>query len=144
VDLWNMVAADTREGDVFQRIFDKLEVERAALGHRVFDVSREKSGWDITARAPMRDGRMPEDRHIEVKGRAKGAATVTVSRNAILYGLNQADKFILAIVLVDEDGHEGPHYIKSPFHREPDFGVAGVTHDLAELLSAAQPPTAVL
>ena len=38
---------------------------------------------------------------IEVKGRAKGSSTVTVTRNEILYGLNQQDKFILAIVLVD-------------------------------------------
>ena len=29
--LWNMVANETREGDVFQRLFEKLEVERAAL-----------------------------------------------------------------------------------------------------------------
>ena len=36
--LWNMVAAGTREGDVFQRLFDKLEIERKALGGRVFDI----------------------------------------------------------------------------------------------------------
>jgi len=36
-----MVAAETREGDVFQRLFDKLEVERAALGGRVFDILGE-------------------------------------------------------------------------------------------------------
>ena len=29
--LWNLVAVETREGDVFQRLFDKLEVERARL-----------------------------------------------------------------------------------------------------------------
>jgi SNF2 family DNA or RNA helicase len=28
--LWNMVASETREGDVFQRLFEKLEVEREA------------------------------------------------------------------------------------------------------------------
>jgi len=39
--LWNMVANQTREGDVFQRLFDKLEVERAALGPRVFDILGE-------------------------------------------------------------------------------------------------------
>jgi hypothetical protein len=38
---WNMVAKDTREGEVFQRLFDKLEVERAALGGRVFDILGE-------------------------------------------------------------------------------------------------------
>ena len=30
--LWNMVAAETREGDVFRLLFEKLEVEREALG----------------------------------------------------------------------------------------------------------------
>ena len=42
-------------------------------------------------------------RHIEVKGRAKDASTITVTRNEILYGLNQSDKFLLAVVLVDGD-----------------------------------------
>jgi superfamily II DNA/RNA helicase len=39
--LWNMVAAETREGDVFQRLFEKLEVERAGAGRRVFDILGE-------------------------------------------------------------------------------------------------------
>ncbi|MFO7902804.1 MAG: helicase-related protein, partial [Pirellulaceae bacterium] len=36
--LWNIVASETREGDVFRRLFEKLEVEREALGGAVFDV----------------------------------------------------------------------------------------------------------
>lgn len=36
--LWNLVAAQTREGQVFRRLFEKLEQERAALGGKVFDV----------------------------------------------------------------------------------------------------------
>lgn len=36
--LWNLVAAETREGDVFRRLFEKLEVESEALGGAVFDV----------------------------------------------------------------------------------------------------------
>ncbi|MBV9282125.1 MAG: DEAD/DEAH box helicase, partial [Chloroflexi bacterium] len=36
--LWNLVAPETREGDVFARLFRKLEQERAALGGQVFDV----------------------------------------------------------------------------------------------------------
>ena len=39
--LWNLVASETREGDVFQRLLDKIEVERAALGGRVFDILGE-------------------------------------------------------------------------------------------------------
>jgi len=36
--LWNLVAAETREGFVFQRLFQKLEEEREALGGKVFDI----------------------------------------------------------------------------------------------------------
>jgi superfamily II DNA or RNA helicase len=36
--LWNLVAEETREGDVFKRLFEKLDVERQALGGAVFDV----------------------------------------------------------------------------------------------------------
>lgn len=36
--LWNLVAVDTREGDVFHKLLGKLEVQREALGDQVFDV----------------------------------------------------------------------------------------------------------
>ena len=36
--LWNIIAQETREGAVFERVFRKLEVEREALGGAVFDV----------------------------------------------------------------------------------------------------------
>ena len=36
--LWNLVAYETREGDVFRTLLEKLEVERKALGGKVFDV----------------------------------------------------------------------------------------------------------
>jgi SNF2 family DNA or RNA helicase len=36
--LWNLVANETREGEVFLRLFEKLEEERNALGGKVFDV----------------------------------------------------------------------------------------------------------
>lgn len=36
--LWNLVAKETREGQVFERLFQKLEEERSALGGRVFDI----------------------------------------------------------------------------------------------------------
>jgi SNF2 family DNA or RNA helicase len=39
--LWNLVAAQTREGEVFKRLLEKLEVERAALNGRVFNVLGE-------------------------------------------------------------------------------------------------------
>ena len=36
--LWNLVADETREGDVYRKLLDKLEQARHALGGRVFDV----------------------------------------------------------------------------------------------------------
>ncbi len=114
-----------------------IEVERG-FGHEVKDVSAEKCGWDVTARPkPNDDGSLKPDRHIEVKGRAKGQSTITVSRNEIIYALNQSDKFLLAIVIVDGDDHEGPYYVRNPFNSEPDFSVASINYSLDDLLSNA-------
>ncbi|MBT0034994.1 helicase-related protein [Vibrio alginolyticus] len=117
-----------------------MDVERS-FGFEVKDVGAEKCGWDVTSRPPINaDGSICTDRHIEVKGRAKGQSTITVSRNEIIYGLNQADKFILAIVIVDGEEFEGPYYVKTPFTVEPDFGVASINYDLSDLLSKAVSP----
>lgn len=114
-----------------------MAAERA-LGHTVTDVSAHKCGWDVTSQPQAVDGRLPPTRHIEVKGRAKGASTVTVTRNEILYGLNQQDKFLLAIVLVDGDQCEGPFYVSKPFTQEPDWAVTSINLDLNELLKKAE------
>jgi len=111
-----------------------------AKGCKVIDVSAEKCGWDLTSSPPAVDGRFPEAHHIEVKGRQSGASTITVSRNEILYALNQADKFVLAIVLVDE--HEGaldgPYYLRKPFDVEPGWGVASWNIEIKTLLERAE------
>ncbi|PWQ96580.1 helicase-related protein [Leucothrix pacifica] len=133
----------------------RLRVERIAMnavmdaersfGFEVKDVGAEKCGWDVTSRPPANaDGSIRPDRHIEVKGRAKGQSTITVSRNEIIYGLNQADKFMLAIVIVDGEEFEGPYYVKTPFTVEPDFGVASINYDLSDLLSKAVSPEQTL
>jgi superfamily II DNA/RNA helicase len=127
----------------------RARIERAAMeavrrteearGCRVVDVSAEKCGWDLTSYPPALDGKMPEPRHIEVKGRVKGAATVCVTHNEIFNAYNQGDKFVLAIVLVGEgDTVEGPHYIRNPFDREPGWGVASINYHLGDLLARAE------
>jgi len=116
-----------------------MNAERG-LGHDVIDVSAQKCGWDVTSIPKALDGRLPPSRHIEVKGRAKGQTTITVTRNEIVYGLNQADKFILAIVLVDGDKHDGPFYVRKPFTQEPDWAVTSINLDLDQLLARAQQP----
>jgi superfamily II DNA or RNA helicase len=108
------------------------------LGHTVKDVSAEKCGWDITSQPPKTSEKLAPARHIEVKGRAKGQTTITVSRNEIIYGLNQTEQFILAIVLVEGESYEGPYYLKNPFTQEPEFGVASINYALEDLLSRAE------
>ena len=110
-----------------------------ARGCRVVDVSAQKCGWDLTSYPPAVDDKQPEARHIEVKGRVQGAGTVTITRNEMLYALNQADKFLLAIVLVGEnDAVDGPHYLRNPFEAEPGWGVSSVNFDIRELLKRAK------
>ncbi len=131
------VSADARaavERIAMNAVIDK---ERAK-GNYVIDVSAEKCGWDITSRPPKRDGKIVDDLHIEVKGRSKGQTTITVSKNEIIYALNQQEKFVLAIVIVDGDTYEGPFYVKNPFTKEPDFGVASINYDLSELLEKVE------
>ena len=36
--LWNLVAQNTREGQVFDRLLEKIEEQRKAYGGKVFDV----------------------------------------------------------------------------------------------------------
>ena len=111
-----------------------MQAERA-LGYIPRDVSAEKCGYDIESSIPG-TGKL---RFIEVKGRVKDAATVTVTKNEILTALNRPDDFILAIVVVALDGNDSEQtatwYIQRPFHREPDFGVTSVNYSLDQLLA---------
>lgn len=111
-----------------------MEVERG-LGFEPTDREFDKLGYDIESRIPG-TGRL---RFIEVKGRASGAATITVTRNEILYSLNKPDDFILAVVEFDGDNHR-LHYVRRPFQREPDFGVTSVNYNFTELIARAEPP----
>lgn len=110
-----------------------------ARGCRVVNVSAQKCGWDLTSYPPAVGDKQPEARHIEVKGRVQGAGTVTITRNEMLYALNQADKFFLAIVLVGEnEAVEGPYYLRNPFESEPGWGVSSVNFEIRELLKKAE------
>ena len=63
--LWNLVADETREGEVFKRLFEKLDEQRRAFGDQVFDVLgesfRDESLRDLLIEA-VRYGEMPEVR----------------------------------------------------------------------------------
>ena len=112
-----------------------MDMERC-LGYEPIDRETEKLGYDIESR--IRDtGRL---RFIEVKGRVTGADTITVTRNEILYSLNKPDDFILAIVEFFPDDTHQLYYVRTPFQREPDFGVTSVNYDFKELLARSEVP----
>ena len=46
-----------------------------------------------------------------------------------------------AEVELRDDGTHRAHYLRRPFHREPDFGVTSVNYDFAELLMRASEPS---
>lgn len=112
-----------------------MEVERK-LGFEPVDREVEKVGYDIESHDP-RTGRL---RFIEVKGRISGAETITVTKNEILYSLNKPEDFILALVEFLDSGDHRVHYLRQPFHREPDFRVTSVNYSFAELLTDAESP----
>jgi superfamily II DNA or RNA helicase len=122
-----------------QIAMNAVRTAEEARGCRVVDVSAQKCGWDITSYAAAVDGRSPEARHIEVKGRFKGATTVTVTKNEIFESWNQGAKYHLAIVLVGEDDTiDGPHYVPHPFKEEPGWGVSSVNYELKMLMKRAE------
>ena len=90
---------------------------------------------DIESRIPG-TGRL---RFIEVKGRVKGADTVTITKNEILTALNKPEQFILALVEVDGE-LATPCYVREPFTREPDFGVTSVNYKLSDLMARGDEP----
>jgi hypothetical protein len=111
-----------------------METERR-LGFRPKDVSEQKLGYDIESSIPD-TGLL---RFVEVKGRVRGAETVTITRTEILTGLNKPAEFILAIVLHDPDQVE-VRYVRNPFDQEPDFKATSVNFDLQALLERSREP----
>lgn len=117
-----------------QDIFDSLTRNAGE------DASMRRYARNLARRPRALDGRLPPACRIEAKGRAKGQTTITVTRNEILYGLDQSGSFILAIVMVDDEQHEAPFHVRQPFTQEPDWAVTSVNPDLAQLLSRASQP----
>lgn len=111
----------------------------SSLGYKPKDVSAIKCGYDVESFVPEQIRRLQTYalRFIEVKGRTKGATTVTVSKNEILTALNKPDEFILAIVEVDKDVTH-TIYLKHPFKNAPDFTATSVNFDIQDLIAESE------
>lgn len=127
-------ALDTKESEL-RAMQAVMEAERK-LGFEPRDVSARNLGYDFESSIPN-TGLL---RFIEVKGRVRGARSVTITKNEILAGLNQPDRFILALALLDEAGGAEVRYVRLPFEKEPDFKATSVNYDLAKLLALSHDP----
>lgn len=134
-------SADFGSGDrqavEFAAMHAVMRIEKG-MGFEPVDVSAAKCGYDIesTLLEPDEKG----DRHmrfIEVKGRRKGASTVTVSKNEILTALNKPDNYFLAIVEVDGDRTKTV-YLKKPFRNAPDFTATSINFDINDLVNESE------
>jgi len=86
-----------------------LATERE-FGRDATEMPHNNEGYDVETRAD--DGRLL---FIEVKGRVAGADRFTVTNRELNYGLNNADRHILALVRVDEDDTTTVRYLYDPF-----------------------------
>lgn len=117
-----------------------MDIEMA-LGFEPRDVSVEKCGYDVESLIPETKREKGTDasclRFIEVKGRAKGADSVTVTKNEILTALNKPEDFLLAVVEVDGT-QTRTMYLKKPFQNAPDFYATSVNYPISELLNQSE------
>lgn len=108
-----------------------------ALGNLPNDVSAQKVGYDIASYNPKTD----HFRFIEVKGRVDGADTVMITRQEVITSLHEPEKFILAIVQVDNGFASQPRYVRGPLDtREPPFVQNAIQFNMKGLLERAEVP----
>jgi SNF2 family DNA or RNA helicase len=86
--LWNLVADETREGDVYRKLLEKLDQARQSLGGQVFDVLGKlqfegKSLRDLLIEA-IRYGELPE-----VRGRLEQVVSEAVDADHLRQLLNE-------------------------------------------------------
>ena len=123
--LWNLVAAETREGDVYRRLLDKLEEARQALGGQVFDVLGKLQFEGRPLRELMIEAIRYGDRP-EVRARLTQAVEQAVDRAHLQDLLEERalahdamDVSTVARVRADMERAEArrlqPHYVESFF-----------------------------
>ena len=124
--LWNLVADDTREGDVYRRLLEKLEQARETLGGQVFDVLGKLEFEGRPLRELLLDairyGEQPE-----VRARLDTAVDQALDRGAIQDLLEERqlvhdamDATRVQRVREEMERAEArrlqPHYVESFFH----------------------------
>ncbi|MBX7135129.1 MAG: DUF3883 domain-containing protein [Fimbriimonadaceae bacterium] len=121
---------------------DQLAIEAVLLAERAIGrvprvMAHNNPGFDIESTDPREPGRL---RFLEVKGKAAGRETVTISATQIRTALNKPDDWILAIVPVQDERALRPRYVRRPFTTPPDFAEVSKNLDLDQLLERSEEP----
>ena len=112
-----------------------FEAEKA-LGRMPKDVSAQRGlGYDIESIDAQ--GNLF---FIEVKGRADGADSVTLTINEVNTGRNAPHRFRLALVSVEGERASPPVYVSGVDWGVPGFGDTQITKNLQQLLAAGRAP----
>lgn len=107
------------------------------LGNVPTDVSAQKIGYDIASYDPA----TKHLRFIEVKGRVHGADTVMITRQEVITSLHEPDKYILALVAVENGVARDARYVRGPLSdHEPSFEHTAIQFNLTRLLERAEAP----
>jgi superfamily II DNA or RNA helicase len=121
--LWNLVAEDTREGEVFLRLLEKMDEQRAAYGGKLFDVL-----GNAFAETPLRtllidairSGELPETRarmhRVVDETIAEGIQETLAERALATEALQTADLATLKAMMDEARARRlQPHYIEAAF-----------------------------
>lgn len=131
-------AAADRRAVVERLAMEAVMAAEHALGREPKDVSAQRGlGYDIESRDPV-SGQLL---FIEVKGRADTQDHVTLCRTEVLCGLNEPEKFRLAIVQIDGGRAETPVYVRRFDWGQPGFAQTSSTYSLSTLLKRGGRPS---
>ncbi len=136
--LWNLVAKDSREGEVYNRLLEKLDEERKALGGQVFDVLGQLTFEDRPLRELLLDAIRYGDRP-EVKARLFQVVDKALDRKHLqelveCRALSRDSMDVTKVRAIREDMERAearrlqPHFI-AEFFLEAFKGLGGAIHE---------------
>ena len=158
--LWNLVADNTREGDVFTRLLFKIEEQRKAYGGKVFDVlgtAFKETPLRTLLIDAIRYGELPETKANMEKvidaGVARGIDELLAERALASDTMQQADIAQLRALMDEARARRlQPHYIEGAFRaaftrvggkiRRREQGRFEITHVPAQLRTIGRGPIA--
>jgi superfamily II DNA or RNA helicase len=158
--LWNLVAENTREGEVFKRLLEKIEEQRKAYGGKVFDVlgtAFSQTPLRTLLIDAIRYGELPETRanmeRVIDASVAQGINELLAERALVTETLQRADIAALRALMDDARARRlQPHYIEGAFRaafprlggkiRRRERGRFEITHVPAQLRTSARGPVA--